>query len=515
MHNSVGQIRCFEQALLLADHSRSTPTQAKRANWTASTTGQLKYELVMRNVFSIILIFLYTNNYGQQDGKTFANAETGVLGVWKSIGDGYLLKADDKAITLYSYTSKYCYKDQNDYLIDLINNSSKFYLNRTKDTLSLYLQDFGAQTKELQAEKKFYRLKELPENCITLSETQLNDSEYLFELFWSTLKENYAFAKERNLDWDKIYNDYKPKITSKTPKNDLFNLLGEIVVLTKDQHTKINSADGSTRQYSGVPTALLLGEIFKQQDTVKDFNSYINQFFKTNYDNVSNDLLKGNGKKVANGKIEWGDISPDIGYIHLHSLTGFAPNSLPRKQHLDTLNFYMCEIMKSFESKKAIIIDVSFNFGGYDAAGLTISGYFTDKPTKAYTKYIFQDKNFYKGTEFLVNPSTKYQFTKPVYVLTTDISRSAAESFVMQMKSLPNVKVVGTNTLGIISDMLGKSIGDFYLTLSNEKYLTPAGDTYEGKGVDVDIKLTVFPKENMFNGHRDAVREIIKIIEKE
>ena len=99
--------------------------------------------------------------------------------------------------------------------------------------------------------------------------------------------------------------------------------------------------------------------------------------------------------------------------------------------------------------------------------------------------------------------------------MTTDISRSAAESFVMQMKSLPNVKVVGTNTLGIISDMLGKSIGDFYLTLSNEKYLTPTGDTYEVKGVDVDIKLTVFPKENMFNGHRDAVRQIVKIIEKE
>ena len=176
--------------------------------------------------------------------------------------------------------------------------------------------------------------------------------------------------------------------------------------------------------------------------------TYIDQFFKTNYENISNDLLKGKGKKVANGKIEWGDISPDIGYIHLHSLTGFASSSLPRKQHLDTLNFYMSQIMKSFESKKAIIVDVSFNFGGYDAAGLTISGYFTDKPTTAYTKYIFQNGCFLKGTEFLVNPSAKYQFTKPVYVLTTDISRSAAESFAMQMKSLPNVKLVGTNTLG-------------------------------------------------------------------
>ena len=83
----------------------------------------------------------------------------------------------------------------------------------------------------------------------------------------------------------------------------------------------------------------------------------------------------------------------------------------------------------------------------------------------------------------------------------------------MQMKTLPNVKLVGTNTLGILSDMLGKSIGEYYLTLSNEKYLTPASDMYEVKGVNVDIPLTVFPKENMFNGHKDAVRQVIKIIE--
>jgi C-terminal processing protease CtpA/Prc len=81
------------------------------------------------------------------------------------------------------------------------------------------------------------------------------------------------------------------------------------------------------------------------------------------------------------------------------------------------------------------------------------------------------------------------------------------------MKALPNVKLVGTNTLGIFSDMLGKSIGEYYLTLSNEKYVTMKGDTYEVKGVDVDIPIKVFPRENMFNGHKDAVRQVIKIIE--
>jgi C-terminal processing protease CtpA/Prc len=52
--------------------------------------------------------------------------------------------------------------------------------------------------------------------------------------------------------------------------------------------------------------------------------------------------------------------------------------------------------MKSFQDKKAIIVDVSFNFGGYDAAGLTISSYFTDKPVPAYTAYKFQEGVYLK-----------------------------------------------------------------------------------------------------------------------
>ena len=472
-------------------------------------------QLDMRKFSLFILTFVFFNTYAQRVSDIFPTEKVKVIGVWKSIGDGYLLKIDDKVITLYSYTSKYCYKEQNDYVIDLLTNSSKFHLNSTKDTLSVFLHDFGSKTITLQDEKRFYKLKALPDNCVPLTEAQLNDSEYLFELFYSTLKENYAFAKERNLDWERIYKDYRPKVTSKTTQNDLFNLLGEIVTMTKDQHTKIISKENVTRQYSGVPTALLLGEVFKQQDTIKNFNDFTANFFKVNYENISKELLQGKGKKVANGKIEWGEVTPDIGYIHLHSLTGFASSSLPRKQHLDTLNFYMTQIMESLKDKKAVIVDESFNFGGYDAAGLTISSYFTDKPIDVYTKYIFQNGDFVKGTTFMINPSTKFQFTKPVYLLTTDISRSAAESFAMQMKTLPNVKLVGTNTLGIISDMLGKSIGEFYLTLSNEKYLTEKGNMYEVKGVDIDIPLNVFPKDNIFNGHRDAVRQIIKIIEKE
>lgn len=88
----------------------------------------------------------------------------------------------------------------------------------------------------------------------------------------------------------------------------------------------------------------------------------------------------------------------------------------------------------------------------------------------------------------------------------TDISRSAAEGFAMAMKANSNVTLVGTNTLGILSSMLGKSIGNFYCTSSNQRLLSPDGKYFEVSGVEPDIRMKVFSKENIFGGHKDAVK---------
>ena len=60
--------------------------------------------------------------------------------------------------------------------------------------------------------------------------------------------------------------------------------------------------------------------------------------------------------------------------------------------------------------------------------------------------------------------------------------------------------------------MLNKSIGDYVLTISNEKYLAPNGKNYEVTGIEPDIHLEVFTKENMFKSHRDAIWKIVDII---
>jgi carboxyl-terminal processing protease len=244
-------------------------------------------------------------------------------------------------------------------------------------------------------------------------------------------------------------------------------------------------------------------------------DDYFNLFFNTNYKNITDSLLNGNGQKVANGKVEWGHLKNDIGYISIYSFDGFTSKGFTRKQQIDSLNFYMEQIISSLKDTKAIIVDISFNFGGYEAASLTVASYFTEKPKLAFTSQVYNNGSFYDEDRVYIRPADKIVYTKPVYILTTDISRSQVEGFAMTMKANSNVKLVGTNTLGILSSMLGKSIGNYYSTSSNQRLVLPNGKYYEVTGVEPDIKMTVFSKENVFGGDKNAVRKIIELIERQ
>jgi C-terminal processing protease CtpA/Prc len=144
-----------------------------------------------------------------------------------------------------------------------------------------------------------------------------------------------------------------------------------------------------------------------------------------------------------------------------------------------------------------------------------MASYFTDKPKLAYTSQVYNNGAFYDESKVHIYPADKITYTKPVYILMTDISRSQAEGFVMTMKANANVKLVGTNTLGILSTMLGKSVGSFYCTLSNQRLMLPNGKYYEVSGVEPDIRMKVFSKENILGAHKAAVRKIVEMIEAE
>jgi C-terminal processing protease CtpA/Prc len=70
----------------------------------------------------------------------------------------------------------------------------------------------------------------------------------------------------------------------------------------------------------------------------------------------------------------------------------------------------------------------------------------------------------------------------------------------MAMRERDNTILVGEATSGGFSDMLEKSLPHgLKFSLSNEFYLTPSGEEFEGSGVPPDIEQAFFTREQREN----------------
>ncbi len=480
----------------------------------------MKYRLLLAQTY-LMLFLLSSCSFWTNGPKQHILSPTYILeeatvhpqlkGIWKSIGDGYIWDASGDSIFLYSYTSNYCFREENRYLEQLMHTESTFY--DQKDTLYIYLADYGEKTSQLMPPRAFVKIERLPENCIDREQLWNLNPNIMLDLFFEQLIENHAFSKERGIHWDSIQSAYQSRLNDTTSQDSLFRLMGEIVTLTKDHHTKVISLAGQTLQYRKVPSGDTVYQSFLQQSDITEVDAYYGSFFQTSYTNITDSLLQGKGYKVANDKLEWGKLNPGLGYIHIHGFAGFSRANHSRKRQLDSINYYMEQIIDSLKDTEAMIVDLSFNFGGFDAAALTVASYFTDRPVMAYQTQVFSQGQFYDRESTMIYPAKEIQYTKPVYVFTTDITRSAAEGFAMGMKALPHVTTVGTSTLGILSGMLGKSLGNPYLTISNQRLMSSDGNYVEVRGVPPDIELNVFTVGNVFNAHMEAIRKLIERLE--
>src|SRR5438874_3159921 len=120
------------------------------------------------------------------------------------------------------------------------------------------------------------------------------------------------------------------------------------------------------------------------------------------------------------------------------------------------------DAITAFQGARAVIVDVTDNDGGHDKLAQRIAGRFTDRPRLAYTKVAFGAKDV-EPQAFHVEPSEGIRYAGPVYLLTSDITLSAAEVFALYMRALPNVVHLGETTRGAFSDQVDKPLPNGWL----------------------------------------------------
>jgi carboxyl-terminal processing protease len=225
---------------------------------------------------------------------------------------------------------------------------------------------------------------------------------------------------------------------------------------------------------------------------------------------VLDTVLQGKGHRAANDKLLWGRAG-DVGYLNLLSMGGFGAT----RGDTTALDAALDDAIAAFDGARAVIVDISNNDGGGDRIAQHIAGRFADALRLAYTKIGFGAQSV-EPQPFHVEPSKRARYLGPVYLLTSDITLSAAEVFALYMRALPNVTHVGGTTRGAFSDMITKPLPNGWtLLMSAEVYRDPAGENYEVRGLPPQVKREVFPPDDLTGGHARAVRGLMDEIRRD
>ena len=172
----------------------------------------------------------------------------------------------------------------------------------------------------------------------------------------------------------------------------------------------------------------------------------------------------------------------------------------------------MDEAIAAFQGARAVIVDVSYNLGGYDSVSQYVASRFADTRKLAYTKVAHGARDV-EPQPFHVEPSTRARYVGPVYLLTSDVTVSAGEIFTLFMRALPNVIHVGGKTRGALSDMIEKPLPNGWsLALAGEIYRDAAGQWYEVRGIPPKVEFEVFPPTELIGGHARRVQALMEDI---
>lgn len=421
-------------------------------------------------------------------------------GTWESSGYGYIVDIVDGEFALYDIDSKYCVKQamSSNEIAQLLTHFEAFSNTR-----------IGLGQSASSKLYYFNRLDQLPSQC---HQKVTNNPTVVVDQFATMMQEHYAFFEVHGVNWEQRVEQAKLAVTAQTSDRELFKILSEMMIGLNDGHLTINATlNGELEQISYGDSKVLkptLDRAFSQQSKIKTRREFGKEWYKGTLGNVDK-LLSGDANYSANKLILWGS-ADDIGYIKLRNMIGFTEDG-SLSSEIEAVNKAMANILSEIGNKPNIVIDLTTNSGGHDEVGRAIANFFTDKKLKLYSHSTLGATE--APQEYFTNPSSAPYLGK-VIVYTSDHTVSAAETFTMAMKALPNVTHVGTTTRGALSDILDKTLANGWeVGLSNMTYLDSNDKLWEGIGVVPEIKLEVFNNEDILTSHLVATQQLFKMIE--
>lgn len=306
-----------------------------------------------------------------------------------------------------------------------------------------------------------------------------------FDVFWASFAEHYNSLVRKSVDWAAVRDRFRPRVGADTRKGELFRVLRAMIEPLGDSHTGIEAAGGrefdglrpGTRERSNRVTDRAVDRRLRALGA-REFRVFADEEI------VFTELPDGRGYLRINGFEEY-DARDD----------SFRAGCTELARTLDAV--FTADRVRAMS---ALVVDVRNNSGGDDELALRVAARLTDRPYLGFTKAARNDPTdptrYGRAWPVTVNPAEGPRYTGPVRLLTSDMTVSAGETFVLAMMGRrPEPVRIGSTTQGVFSDTLGRELPNGWsFTLGNEEYLGPDGRCYEGTGIPPMIEVPVFTK---------------------
>tara|TARA_B100000767_G_C19725681_1_gene519370 strand:- start:14 stop:1432 length:1419 start_codon:yes stop_codon:yes gene_type:complete len=437
------------------------------------------------------------------------STKNSIKGIWKSIGYGKILKININSYEYYDITDISCLSSKEGNISEVKNS-----MQISNDTLTV---------KRGFNKYRYVRINKFPDLCKKTIKDK-NDIPYNFEVFANTYKNHYAYFKLNKIDWNNLYKKSREKINSKTTDVELYLIIQEMIEILKDNHGSIEPTDEVYELSENQIQSKLIEE---EKVELKEYGDFeIAEIVADYY--IKEDLTKDTWL------LKWGKMENNVGYIQIKAMflyadldlnerlvkeNGFVStymdkfNSLNYEQQIEEevagISKLMDLIMKDLKETRHIIVDVRFNGGGQDVVALEILRRFNSNRKKISIKKARHNNGYTKKTSIYLEYD-KNPYTKPVYLLTSQQSASAADMMALSSMELNNFKRIGSHTNGALSDALQKTLPNgWYFSLSNEVYRDINDNCYENIGVPVHYEL------NYPNNRQTFFRSVANDLEKD
>jgi len=440
-----------------------------------------------------------------------------IEGYWMQDGYGVYLEITDSIYKMYDVTEISCQPS--------VSGSINNWTDSLSTLMDLYtVSEINSKSMVLKYGITSYKFSKL-DTPLKTCETPILEStnpKLNFDIFWHTFKENYAYSTIRNVDWEAIYEAQKPLISEATSQVELFGYIGEILDAIQDEHISLKAPDSILNAYMAIrmpPNQTERPDEENNQENIAEE--------KVKYENPRQQATSKIVQLFPNTKFQtyhkdlvlWGKLNDTIGYIQINSMNGFSKNisinkSLNHDAYWDnhwkqvfsaidkgkTIGQYLRdevngakgikkEILSYFKNTSGLIIDLRFNPGGTDKVALELLSGFTKEDKNVFTKKVwYKGKNIFNSPVNI--PKSSDNYSGKIVLLTSPQTGSSAETFVLASRQLENFTQVGSNTMGIFSDVLQKRLPNGWnYGLSNEIYETENGKNYEYIGIPPDLNV--------------------------